>query len=84
VIYAAMDLSWLNHLVADAELPEDATLLVIDRNGTVLLRYLDPGVWIGQARANHPLFHAMLAQGQGTAELQGVDGIGRIYAFTGL
>jgi signal transduction histidine kinase len=83
VVFAAMDLSWLNHLVAEVDLPESAALVVIDRKGTIIARYPNPLPWVGQSDLNDPLFQAMLAQGQGTAELHGVDGIPRIYAFTG-
>jgi signal transduction histidine kinase len=84
LVGAAMDLSWLNQLVADAELPEGAVLVVIDRNGTILARYPNPQAWVGQQGMDDPLFHTMLAEGQGTAELRGMDGVPRIYAFTGL
>jgi signal transduction histidine kinase len=84
VVAAGMNLSWLNELVADAELPEGALLLVIDRNGTILARYPNPKPWVGQSDPNAPLFHAMLTRGQGTAELRDMDGIPRIYAFTAL
>ena len=49
VVAAGMDLSWLNQLMADAELPEGALLLVIDRNGTILYGYPIPEAWIGQS-----------------------------------
>jgi signal transduction histidine kinase len=83
VLVATMDLAWLNHLMADAELPEGAVLVVIDRNGTIIARYPNPQVWVGQSGSSDPLFQVMLARGQGTAELPGMDGIPRIYAFTG-
>jgi signal transduction histidine kinase len=57
---------------------------VMDRNGTILARYPNPQTWVGQSGTRDPLFQAMLAQGHGTAELPGMDGIPRIYAFTGL
>ena len=84
VVVAAMDLSWLNQLMVDAELPEGALLLVIDRNGTILYGYPIPEAWIGQSDVSAPLFQAMLTQGQDTAELRVMDDIPRIYAFTGL
>jgi signal transduction histidine kinase len=84
MVFAALDLSWLNRLVAAIDLPEGASLLVIDRNGTILARHPNPQTWVGQSGTRDPLFQAMLAQGQGTAELRGMDGIPRIYAFTGL
>jgi signal transduction histidine kinase len=84
VVGAAMDLAWLNQLMADAELPQGALLLVIDRNGTILYGYPIPEAWIGQSDASAPLFQAMLTQGHNTAELGVMDDIPRIYAFTAL
>jgi signal transduction histidine kinase len=83
VVVATMALAWLNHLMAAAELPEDAVLVVIDRNGTIIARYPNPQVWVGQSGSSDPLFEVMRVRGQGTAELSGMDGIPRIYAFTG-
>jgi signal transduction histidine kinase len=84
VLFAAIDLSWLNRLVAAADLPAGALLLVIDRNGTILARYPKPQAGVEKLERSNPLFQAMLAQAQGTAELRAVDGIPRIFAFTGL
>ena len=84
VVAAAMDLSWLNQLMADAELPEGALLLVIDRNGTILYGYPISEAWIGESDVSAPLFQAMLTRGQDTVELRVMDDIPRIYAFTAL
>ncbi|HXH09923.1 MAG TPA: sensor histidine kinase [Alphaproteobacteria bacterium] len=84
VVFAAMDLSWLNDRTAEAQLPDGAILLVIDRSGIILARYPNPEVWVGRHGGDDPLFRAMLAQGEGTAELLGPDGIPRLYAFTTL
>jgi signal transduction histidine kinase len=84
VVAAAMDLAWLNQLMADAELPEGALLLVIDRNGVILFGHPISEAWIGESDASAPFFHAMLTQGQDTAELRVIDNIPRIYAFTAL
>ena len=85
VVYTGIDVSWLNHLVAAAELPEGALLLVIDRNGAILARYPpNPQAGIAKLERSNPLFQAMLGQGQGTAELREIDGTPRIFAFTTL
>ena len=85
VVYAAIDLSWLNWLVAAAHLPEGALLQVIDRNGIILARFPpNPQSGVEKLERSNPLFQALLAQGQGTAELREVDGIPRIFAFTGM
>ncbi len=84
VVFAALDLDWLNQLATEAHLPEGAALAVIDRQGTVLARHPDPQAWVGKALPDEPLLRAIRTQGEGVAELRGVDGIPRLYAFTPL
>lgn len=36
VLFAALDLDWLDRLAKQAGLPPDTTLLIVDRNGTIL------------------------------------------------
>src|SRR6185503_8533583 len=55
VVFAALDLKWLNQLAARADLPEGTTLTLIDRKGTILVRYQspDPGKsWVGHRITN--------------------------------
>lgn len=82
VLLVELDLGWLNQLAA--EVPPGSVLTVRDRNGTILFRNLDPTRWVGQTVPEAPIFRAMLAQGEGTTEAAGIDGIQRLYAFTPL
>ncbi len=82
VVAAALDLGRLNQLAAQARLPEGAMLIAVDRNGTIVARYPDPGQWVGKVLPEVPIIKAMLTQGEGTAEVPGVDGIPYLYAFT--
>jgi len=82
VVAAALDLGRLNQLAAQARLPQGATLIAVDRNGTIIARYPDPGQWVGKVLPEVPIIKAMLTQGEGTAEVPGVDGIPYLYAFT--
>ena len=85
VVLASLDLTWLNQLAAEARLPEGSTFTVIDRNGTILVRYPDPGIWVGQSVPEAPIVETILTQrGESTAEAYGVDGIPRLFAFTPL
>ena len=85
VIFASLDLTWLNQLAAEAQLPEGSALTVIDRNGTILVRYPDPEVWVGQSLPEAPIIEAIVAQrGEGTVEAYGVDDVPRLFAFTPL
>lgn len=84
VVAASLDLSHLSQLAARARLPEGATLTAVDRNGTIVAHYPDPHRWIGQTLKEEPLARAMLTQGEGILEAQGIDGQQRLYAFTHL
>lgn len=84
VVFVALDLDWLKQLAVKVQLAEGAALLVIDRNGTILAHYPDPEKWVGQSAPDAPIIKAMLTQGKDVAEVHGVDGIQRLYAFTPL
>jgi len=82
ILFASMELKWMNRLWQDLKLPPDAHLLVTDRNGAVLFHYPDPEKWAGQNWHEIPIVKAMLTRKKGTAEAEGEDGIKRIHAFT--
>jgi len=84
VVFAALDLAWLNKLVAKAQLPSGTTLTVIDRKGTILVRHPDPDKWIGKSMPETPLVQTILSQGAGTTEAAGMDGVPRLYGFSPL
>ncbi len=84
VVFAALDLAWLNHLAADAQLPADSTLTVIDRHGTILVHYPGAENWVGQPASETGILQTVLAQGEGVTETRGPDGVDRLVAFTPL
>lgn len=85
VLVATLDLAWLNQFVTRADLPPDATLNILDSQGTVLARHPDRPELIGKPMPDSPVRRAILArEGEGIAEGAGLDGVERIYAFTPL
>jgi diguanylate cyclase (GGDEF)-like protein len=84
VVFAALDLAWLNRLAADARLPAGSTLTVIDRHGTILVRYPDAESWVGRPASETGILQTVLAQGEGITETRGPDGVERLVAFTPL
>jgi signal transduction histidine kinase len=80
VVFAAIDLRWLNELVAAQNLPEGSTVSIIDQSGIVLARYPDPERWIGAVVPASTL-ELVLSQGEGVSEGVGIDGVQRLYAF---
>jgi len=87
-VYTALDLDWFNQVAARADLPEGATLTVIDRHATILVRYARPDTgenWIGRSLANRPEVMRLLNRGVDAAGTStGVDGVRRLYTTTAL
>ena len=82
VVFAALDLDWLNDLARQAGLPPGTMLTVIDRNGTILSRYPNEGEWVGKLMPEALVLKAILAQrGHGTIDAPGTDGIPRLFSF---
>ncbi len=84
VVSAGLDLGWLTQTITPADLPPGAELMVIDGEGTVLTRNLDPDRWMGRTIST-PVISVVLAQGKaGVMESIDVDGVNRLYAFSPL
>jgi len=81
VLYAALDLAWLNQQLKTARLPAGAVLTVVDRTGVVLARSDQPEKWVSKAFSDAPLVRHALQQHSGVAEFHGLDGVLRHYAF---
>ncbi len=81
VVFASLNLTWLNQLASDAQLPPGSTLGVTDRNNVILAHYPEPEKWVGTIFPGALLSQVMNSQrGEGTFEASGVDGVARLYA----
>lgn len=83
VLFAALDLSWLNQFVAQANLPAGSTVTVVDQKGTILVRHPDASRWVGQSLPPSAI-GTILAQRTGVAEASGLDGVERLFGFAPL
>jgi signal transduction histidine kinase len=85
VVFAALELEWLNRLVAQSRLSPDSALFVVDRKGTILAHFSEPGKWVGKSLPQVPIVSIILKeQREGAVAAAGVDGVNRLYAFTSL
>ncbi|MBI3962233.1 MAG: PAS domain S-box protein [Deinococcus sp.] len=85
VLYAVLDLAWMNERAAQAQLPRNATLTVVDRKGIILARHPSPEQWVGQTLVVLPLLQAMLAgRGGGVVRAPDADQDQQVYALTPL
>lgn len=85
VAFAALNLSWLSQLAAKVELPPEATLMLLDRNGTILVRHPEPEQWIGKTAPELALAEKELAQkDEATVEAPGPGNEPHLYTFSRL
>lgn len=83
VLFAGIDLGWLDQFVAEAQLPAGSTLTVVDSSGAILTRYPSPEEWRGKPLPAS-VMEPILAGGEAVSVAQGVDGVQRLYAFARL
>jgi signal transduction histidine kinase len=82
VIFASLKLMRLSEVLEAIDLPAGTTLMVVDRQGTVLARQPDPEKWVGKSLINAPVVRRILAQGPSVFEMPGTDGRQRLHAVT--
>lgn len=79
VLFAALDLAWLGRVLADVPLPPEASVNLLDDEGTILARTPDHERWVGR-NIRHSAIGAMaLSRPSGVAEAVGIDGVPRLY-----
>jgi steroid delta-isomerase-like uncharacterized protein len=84
VVYAALDLTWFGRFAAQAQLPAGATLTLLDRHGTVLVRVPDPTHLVGRSLAGLPVTATIIAGRSGVTEARGADGRDDLFAYAPL
>lgn len=82
IINISMDLSWINEIASQAELPAGSTLAVLDDEGNFLTHYPNPKEFTGSPLPEDAPLYPLYMQGDGTQVADGLDGVRRIYAMT--
>ena len=83
LLFASLDLEWLDQFVSEAELPEGSTLTVFDQDGRILARHPEPQDWVGQTVPETALVEAARqSQAEGTIQLTDATGTPQLYAYS--
>ena len=83
VVTALIDLGWLERYLSEHPLPDNASLLVADGNGTVLAHVPASTGIVGTVLPQR--FRPLLdADAVGTAQMMGIDGVERVFAYVPL
>jgi len=81
VLFAALDVKWIDQLAAETRLPAGTALTILDSNGTILTRVPDQEEWSGRQMPDAPFLELTNLRNQSTKEIDGLDGVTRLYAF---
>jgi diguanylate cyclase (GGDEF)-like protein len=81
LIVASVDLQWISSVIGSVAHRPGSTVLLVDDNGTVLAG--DPSVAgsLGAKISKTPLMKAISSADQGTARVEGLDGVRRVFGF---
>ena len=82
VIGAGLNTEALSRRLTNNQFYRYAALLLIDRNGVVVLRHPDSDQYVGRNVVGSELFRAAASQREGWFEGPGLGGTQRIFAFT--
>jgi HAMP domain-containing protein len=77
-----MDLERYQANFNDLTLPPNAAITIIDSNGTIVARSLEPERWVGQNTRGVEATDRVLVEGEGFAIAPGIDGINRVFGYT--
>ncbi|MEJ2091686.1 MAG: cache domain-containing protein [Syntrophobacterales bacterium] len=81
VIFANLDLDWVQKLMSKDPLPPKGAVAIVDQEGIILTRWPDPQQWVGVQELEGKIIKIVLSQKQGISEVTGIDGLSRLYAF---
>jgi signal transduction histidine kinase len=81
VVFANLDLDWVQQLMTKEPLPAKGVVTVIDEKGVILTRWPEPQHWVGLQNPKGKIIEIALSQKQGISEATGIDGLLRLYAF---
>ncbi|WP_375768764.1 sensor histidine kinase [Archangium gephyra] len=84
VVFASLELKWLDGFATRVEIPEGSVIVAYDRRGTVLARYPDEQAWVGRSIVEAPFVQASFHEKMGVVEAPGPRGMRRVHAFTSL
>jgi len=85
VLFATLDLDWLNEFYTENLLSPNSTFTVLDRHGTILLHHPNSELWVGQLMPQ-PVIVSAIARGDNGGTIEAVDehGVPSLYAFAPL
>lgn len=82
ILFATMNSKWLQLVASGIELPAMATLTLMDRNVTALVRSPESDRPLAESIPKDFFINTILTKGHGVAEATGSDGAAQLFGFT--
>ncbi len=82
VVFSSLDLTWLNVILGEVQLPEQTTLTITDQNGIILAHFPDPEDWVGKNIPDGELAQAIFAGEEVALESDALDGMRRQHGIS--
>ncbi|MEY2429290.1 MAG: hypothetical protein QOJ40_2175 [Verrucomicrobiota bacterium] len=82
VLFASLKLTRLSEAITNCSPPAGGTVMVIDRDGSVVASQPDPRAWVGKSLRETPVVKRMFSQRGNVFEMRGLDGVPRLHAIT--
>lgn len=84
VLFANLNLAWLNDMAVQAHLPAGSVLTIIDEDGAIMAKHPRAEHWVGKSLPPDGLLGIIKKHGEGVAQTVGMNGVPRLFAFTPL
>ncbi len=81
VVAISVNLLRLQEGMSRADLPDNSSVLIVDKNGRIVARRTDPERWIGRSALDSSAVRNALRLGVGVSEGDFVDGVRRLSGF---
>ena len=81
ILFAALDVGWINQLAMESYLPDGVALSIVDSRGILLARSPEPEMWIGKHIPDASMFEMLRLRSQADRQMTGLDGVDRLYAL---
>lgn len=82
VIFAALNLMWINELPSRIGLPQGSIIMAVDQNGVIITGNPDGKIWTGRSVIQNPLIKRVLNERKGASSGEEFDGVKRLYGFS--
>ena len=82
IIAISITIEWFNALLSHLALPETASAVVFDAEGTILARYPESDGWVGKNVADSKLFRRIKQEKSGMAEEIGLENVERLVGYS--